>query len=177
MNYIPVYVTVQSREEGDMNYLDRITVNHGVWLCEDAKELMKFILNFNKAFSGSNYFDFDEPRLIYVNEDMWNDLLKNNPDKVKFLSGLPEGFHKRLPQFVKMGGTALRHMHGGVEWGDYGMYEVPSTYYRDAGHWSVKYEWRNGLLYSVNEDHESLDGQLLEETTKEYWRENNAGYV
>lgn len=176
MNWIPIYVTRQSGEESDCERFCKTTVDYGLWLCKDAKELLRFTLNFNKAFNGHKYYDFDEPRCIYVNEDMWNELSKNNDDVVKFMLAFPEGFHKKLPQFVMLGGIALRHCYGGESWNDYGLYEEPSTYFRDAGHWHVQYEWRNGLLYSVSEM-ENLNGELLIETTKEKWMESNQGYI
>ncbi len=176
MNWIPAYVTRQSEEVRDLSRADRRDVDHGLWLCQDLKEITHFIANFNKALNRRKYYDFDVPRRIYVNEDMWNLIVRNSKDKVQFLFQFPEGFHKRLPRYVMMGGLALRHSNGGMEWGDYGMYEVPSTYFRAAGHWRVEYEWRNGQLFSVS-DMESLNDRLLVETTREKWLESNEGYV
>jgi hypothetical protein len=176
MNYIPVYVARQAGEESNLESFGKTTVDYGLWLCKNREELVRFIQNFNKAFNGHKYYDFDEPRRIYVDGDMWEQLFSDSNNAVNFLPQFPEGFHKKLPQFVKMGGIALRHCHGGERWGAYGSFEEPSTYFRDAGCWGVEYEWRHGLLFSVS-DMESLNDQLLVETTKEEWMKSNEGYI
>lgn len=178
---LPVYVTHQIKIVRDLSHDDKYPVPDGLWLSKDKNQLDEIISSFSKIMdtygTEGHAYEFDEPRRIYVNEKMWDDLSKNLEGRTMYLFEFPVGFHKPLPQFVMLGGLALRHEYGGERWGDYGKYEEKSKYFRDAGCWWVEYEWRNGGLYSVNKDHDSLDGQLLTETTEAVWREDNAGYV
>lgn len=69
------------------------------------------------------------------------------------------------PKYVKMGHTALR-LNG-------------SSYFRDAGHWAVEFEEKDGKLVAKT-DHPYLghaNGVELIECTEEEWRNDNRGYV
>lgn len=95
---------------------------------------------------------------------------------VVHLKELPEGFHQRPPDYVRMGGLALRHQGGGSKGGSFGEYSVPNVYYRDAGAWGVEYEWREDGLFSVS-DMEQLNGNSLTEISKEEWKEDNGRWA
>lgn len=65
------------------------------------------------------------------------------------------------PKYVMLEGIALRR--------------EGSTYYRDAGNWSVAFDERTLKIDEPSIKH--LHGKQLVECTEEEWRESNKGYV
>jgi len=52
-----------------------------------------------------------------------------------------------------------------------------ATYYRDAGNWSVKVTFENGVIELCSGQPSVIKGHPIMETTQEIWEEDNAGYV
>jgi len=67
-----------------------------------------------------------------------------------------------LPGYVRLGHSELRLSD--------------EKYYRDAGNWSVSYEWKDDKLLSISSK-KWLNGVELIPSTFEEWKEDNAGYI
>lgn len=68
------------------------------------------------------------------------------------------------PKFVKFNnGSALRL--------------IDDEYYRDAGDWSTKYIFEDGVLLSWFDDLPHLHLQPLTEITEQEWRDDNGEYA
>jgi len=52
-------------------------------------------------------------------------------------------------------------------------------YYRDAGHWDIKYQWFKDTLcaFATYPAVEHLNEFAMIEITREEWREDNRGYI
>lgn len=70
----------------------------------------------------------------------------------------------KLPYYVDLNGSALR------------LLPSSHSYYRDAGHWSVKYHFKNNKLFSLS-DIKNLNGIELKKISFKKWYEDNKEYL
>ncbi len=91
----------------------------------------------------------------------------------------------KRPKYVRMNGkessTCLRFIRGELVHHHNGSKtRTPDTYFKDAGHWEVRIEERDGKLFSADAysgKHPQLVGHELVPCTKEEWKKDNGGYV
>lgn len=70
-----------------------------------------------------------------------------------------------LPKYVSLDGIALR-------------LRSMNHYYRDAGHWSVGFKWKDGKLYSNHfNKFPNIHNKELLPISKHEWEEDNKGYI
>ena len=141
----------------------------GVILCESENELQQYIDERRKEpdrDEGVEVYrmEFSRPLRIFVVAKTW----KKMGGGLVMLHDLPRGFTRAAPRYAIMAGICVCLVQGHID--------VPQTYYRHAGAWTVKFEWREGGPYSVSHM-DSLNGHLLTPVTKERWEEDNAGYI
>jgi hypothetical protein len=84
-----------------------------------------------------------------------------------------------LPQFVKLNHSTLRLIKGVRD--STAAFTIPSKYFRDAGHWDVRFKVKDGkvFVYAPNSEdpmHRYNNVELIP-TTKEEWASDNAGFA
>lgn len=86
-----------------------------------------------------------------------------------------------LPQFVKLNHSALRLIKGRRDNEGFGAFTIPSKYFRDAGHWDVRFKVKEGKVFvhapDPTDPMNRYNNVELIPITQEEWATDNAGYA
>jgi hypothetical protein len=89
-------------------------------------------------------------------------------------------FKEDFPDFVRFIVDREGEYSSALRRGGYNVKDGYNIYYRDAGHWNVEVEIKDGKLFCVNGKKHNMDhcdGRELVECTAQDWMKSNQGYL